>query len=110
MIPFAEFIAAARRASLSDLRRAPDCRVRDAVEFAEMRAFLLERYQDVVVARSLLVGGQTFDCVAGPDATVRAPVRGTECPPGTIPMRRITLEEMVRFATLRDFLGKSPGG
>jgi len=30
------------------------------------------------------------------------------CPEGTIPMRRITLEDMVRFATLQDFFHKSP--
>jgi hypothetical protein len=28
------------------------------------------------------------------------------CPEGMIPMRRITLEEWTRFATLADFLGK----
>jgi len=32
------------------------------------------------------------------------------CPEGTIPMRRITLEEMTRFKTLKDFFRKSPGG
>jgi hypothetical protein len=30
------------------------------------------------------------------------------CPPGTIPMRRITLEEMTRFRTLEDFFRKDP--
>lgn len=32
-----------------------------------------------------------------------------QCPPGTIPMRRITLEVLTRFATLKDFLQKGPG-
>jgi hypothetical protein len=32
------------------------------------------------------------------------------CPVGTIPMRRITLEEMTRFKTLKEFFRKSPGG
>ena len=32
-----------------------------------------------------------------------------EAPPGTIPMRRVTLDELVRFPTLRDFLRKEPG-
>jgi neprosin-like protein len=31
------------------------------------------------------------------------------CPEGTIPMRRITLENMVRFGTLKDFFRKGPG-
>lgn len=30
------------------------------------------------------------------------------CPPGTIPIRRITLDELARFRTLRDFLRKVP--
>jgi len=33
----------------------------------------------------------------------------THCEARTIPMRRITLDEMTRFPTLRDFLRKSPG-
>jgi hypothetical protein len=33
----------------------------------------------------------------------------THCEEGTIPMRRITLEEMTRFESLKAFLSKSPG-
>ncbi|WP_371498088.1 neprosin family protein [Kitasatospora sp. NBC_00374] len=32
------------------------------------------------------------------------------CPPGTIPMRRITLEELARGRSLKDFFQKSPAG
>jgi Neprosin/Neprosin activation peptide len=32
------------------------------------------------------------------------------CPQGTIPMRRITLEDVTRFPTLRAFMRKGPGG
>jgi hypothetical protein len=32
-----------------------------------------------------------------------------DCPEGTIPMRRVTLEQMTRFETVRDFLRKGPG-
>ncbi|GAA1109901.1 neprosin family prolyl endopeptidase [Kitasatospora arboriphila] len=32
------------------------------------------------------------------------------CPPGTIPMRRVTLEELARGRTLRDFFHKVPEG
>ncbi len=32
------------------------------------------------------------------------------CPPGTIPMRRVTLENLTRFANLRDFFRKGPRG
>jgi Neprosin/Neprosin activation peptide len=31
------------------------------------------------------------------------------CPPGTIPVRRVTLEELSRFESLKDFFRKSPG-
>ena len=32
------------------------------------------------------------------------------CPPGTIPMRRVTLEDLTRFGTLKDFFRKGPRG
>jgi len=32
------------------------------------------------------------------------------CPPGTIPMRRVTMEDLSRFPTLRDFFRKGPRG
>jgi hypothetical protein len=109
LIAFAEFIARARSASLADFGRGGDCRVRDAAAFAEMRAHLLERYREAVVVRSLLIDGQTFDCVAGPGGVAVPSGEEMGCPAGSIPVRRITLEEMVRFETLRDFLRKAPG-
>jgi hypothetical protein len=33
-----------------------------------------------------------------------------QCPPGTIPMRRVTLEDLTRFGTLQDFFRKGPRG
>ncbi len=36
--------------------------------------------------------------------------RAMACPPGTIPMRRVTLDEMSQKETLRDFFRKAPGG
>lgn len=32
------------------------------------------------------------------------------CPPGTIPVRRVTLEELSQYENLRDFFRKAPGG
>jgi hypothetical protein len=32
------------------------------------------------------------------------------CPPGTIPMRRVTLEDLTRFETLKHFFRKGPAG
>jgi hypothetical protein len=109
LIAFAEFIATARSASLADFVRGGECRVRDAAAFAEMRAHLLERYRDALVVCSLLIDGQAFDCVAGPGSVAVPSGEAMGCPAGSIPMRRITLEEMVRFETLRDFLRKAPG-
>lgn len=36
--------------------------------------------------------------------------RSMVCPPGTIPMRRVTLDELTQKENLRDFLRKAPGG
>ena len=33
-----------------------------------------------------------------------------QCPQGTIPMRRVTLEDLTRFPTLRAYMRKGPGG
>ena len=33
-----------------------------------------------------------------------------QCPEGTIPMRRVTLEDMTRFPTLRAYMRKGPEG
>jgi hypothetical protein len=33
-----------------------------------------------------------------------------QCPKGTIPVRRVTLEDLTRFPTLRAFMRKGPGG
>jgi hypothetical protein len=33
-----------------------------------------------------------------------------QCPEGTIPMRRVTLEDLTRFETLEDFFAKAPRG
>lgn len=49
------------------------------------------------------------DLVLGPE---RTDLFGNtmNCPEGSIPMRRVTLEDMTRFATVRDFMRKSPHG
>jgi hypothetical protein len=35
---------------------------------------------------------------------------GHVCAAGRVPIRRVTLEDVTRFAMLRDFLGKAPAG
>ena len=55
---------------------------------------------------------------APPDSRTSCSVRNAptcsgntmNCPEGSIPMRRVTLEDMTRFATVRDFMRKSPLG
>ena len=57
---------------------------------------------------------------AEPRASVRQPLQGEpprdrhgnvmQAPPGTIPMRRITLDELSRFRDLDEFRRKAPGG
>jgi Neprosin/Neprosin activation peptide len=61
-------------------------------------------------ARLTAVGGEVpVDAQIRPD---RKDVFGNtmSCPPGTIPMRRITLEEIARFESLSHFFRKSPIG
>jgi hypothetical protein len=45
-----------------------------------------------------------------PDQQVDAFGNSTQCETGTIPMRRVTLQEMTRFGTLRQFFQKGPNG
>jgi hypothetical protein len=70
-------------------------------------AYLLDRYAKVHVVRSYTSGGAVFDCRTSAGATT-AP--GAACPAGSVPVRRTTLVDLTRFATLADFLGKAPGG
>lgn len=46
----------------------------------------------------------------GPDDRFDRLGNSTECEDNTIPMRRITLDELSRFATLQDFFSKIPDG
>jgi hypothetical protein len=86
----------------------PGAQVRDSSAFQQMRAYILAKYQGVRVTRSITdADGGVFDCVQRPSAT--SSPAGT-CPPGSIPMRRITLADLVRFPTLQQFFNKGPGG
>jgi hypothetical protein len=97
--------------------------------FEQMRAYLQRLYRGMTVDRSFAAGGQVFDCVpigqqpgllrpglpAPPPPAPKGPKPGSgaapapHCGGGTIPMRRVTLDEITRFATLQDFLRKAPG-
>ena len=111
LIPFPQFFAAIHGAQYADYAARPRSQVVSLEAFTAMQAYLLQRYAEVQVVSSIRVENQIFDCVVTRDAqTVPLRLKSAACPDGTIPMRRITLEELTRFRTLRDFLGKSPGG
>jgi len=109
--PFATFLADVRRASFGMYRDRPDARIRDERAFDAMRAYLLDRYGQAVVVGSSSMGGTVFDCV---QSATTLPVESREsesgCPSGSIPTRRITLDELTRFPTLEDWQAKGPGG
>jgi hypothetical protein len=111
LIPFPSFIATTRSAVYSDYATQPEAKVLGVEEFIEMQAYILQRYANVQVACSLLVEDQIFDCIILREGhTVLHSQKNKGCPDGSIPLRRNTLEELTRFRTLRDFLGKAPGG
>jgi hypothetical protein len=111
-VPFPEFLAEVKRASYRDYAGKPDTKVQSEPAFEEMRRYLLNRYGSARVGYSYALADATFDCIAtdgaGPSAGPVPP--GSACPAGTVPVRRITLAELVRFSTLQSFLGKGPDG
>jgi hypothetical protein len=131
-IPFAKFKADLSASHMQDFARRQGAAVRDTASFEEMRHYLLNIYDGVTVGHSFALDAQVFDCVPvmqqpgvrlngittldtpPPPPAMQPGVEGVErhpglCAAGTIPMRRITLDEMTRFATLQQFLHKSEG-
>jgi hypothetical protein len=104
-VPFAEYRAEVQRARYDEYARKPGTVVQSEPMFEEMRWYLLNRYDTAQVDRSYLLGDATFDCVGTADQTSS----DVNCPPGTRPVRRVTLAKLVRFPTLQSFLGQSPG-
>jgi hypothetical protein len=126
-VPFDAYLASVSAATYQEYADKPGVQVRDSTEFQQMRTFVLTKYQAAHVSRSYTdSGGGVFDCVqqggslapapasapagavAGQSAPATSPTVG--CAEGSVPTRRITLDDMVRFPTLRDYLGKSPDG
>jgi hypothetical protein len=126
VIPFAVFLEGLRSASYADYAGRPGTRVRSQQAFAEMQTFLLARYADVRVIRSYASGGAVFDCTrqtaplahqpqpagipAGAAGTPQVMVQAQTCPHGSVPVRRMTLSDLVRFPSLNQYLSKGPGG
>lgn len=124
VVPFDEFVGEISQADFDRFRELPGAKVADKSAFEEMRTYLLNHYQGVGVVDSYELDGATFDCTSvQPDRTSppeavpppgqtspsAGPSRMPRCPQGTIAVRRVTLEQLVRFATLDEFLGKAPG-
>jgi len=135
-VPLAAFVAEVAGARYADYAGKSGVAVRDEPPFEEMRRYLIGRYQGADVARSIASGGVVFDClrqsgrVTRPPAPVDAPsappldtappgttppdsaaaAPGGGCPDGSVAVRRVTLDELVRFPTLSAFLGKGPAG
>lgn len=130
-VPLATFLRQVRAASYGDYAGRPGAAVQSRPAFDEMRSFILTRYHGQQAARSFTSHGAVFDCIRAsattpppPPVSAPAPAAGSpaptgapatqaqaaNCPQGSVPVRRITLGELVRFPTLQHFLGKSPGG
>jgi hypothetical protein len=102
-----DLVAQVAAARYADYAGRPGVTVRDEAAFEEMRDYLLSRYRTAEAAGTITVADAVFDCLrqpasAGPDAPAG-------CPAGHVPVRRVTLDDLVRFRTLADFLGKGPG-
>jgi len=109
-VPFPDFLAEVRRAGFRDYAGKPDTKVQGEPAFEEMRRYLLDRYGTARVGRSYVLGDATFDCVGADTLSAGPSAPASPCPPGSVPVRRITLAELVRFPTLQSFLGKGPDG
>jgi hypothetical protein len=112
VVPLVDYLAAVAAARYDDYARKPDARVRDEQTFEEMRQFVLDRYAGTDAARSVRIGDADFDCLLRHGGTAvsagHSPGRAG-CPDGTVPVRRVTLAELVRFETVAGYLGRSPG-
>ena len=124
VIPFSAFLSGVTAARYADYAGRSGVAVRDEAAFEEMRRYLVQRYQAVEVTRSVPDGPAVFDCLRAPGRAASPPAPaappsgsspatavpgpGGICPTGSVPVRRVTLDELVRFATLGGFLGKGP--
>jgi hypothetical protein len=100
--PVTEFLSEVRDAHYSDYA---NTQVASEQEFETMRKYVLDRYT-TPVTRSYLVGDATIDCMG----SANSQATDEHCPPGTVPVRRVTLKDLTRFPTLQGYLAKDPGG
>ncbi|MCC6612399.1 MAG: hypothetical protein IT320_02915 [Anaerolineae bacterium] len=108
-LPFEDFLAQTRAARFADYAQRPGVQVADEASFSAMQQHILRRYAGLRAIRTIFVDSNVFDCIIEMEVQIPAPADADGCPDGSIPMRRITLEELTRFQTLGDFLGKGAG-
>jgi hypothetical protein len=134
-MPFAQFMESVHAARAEQYLNLPHSTILDENAFDEMRAYVLRYYDGVAPTWSFAdAGGSVFDCIpieqqmslrgqTGSPAAPPDPPTGrrgasnkpssqagneVRAPPGTIPVRRLTLEDLSRFPTLGHFLRKVP--
>jgi hypothetical protein len=122
-VPFGTFLASLGSQTYRDYAGRPGTRVLSQQAFDEMRSYLLAYYHGARAVQTHVLSGAVIDCLArggtpaNPPAPAAAPTGSPAtaaqpaiCPPGSIPVRRLTLGQLVRFPTLQHYLAKSPGG
>ena len=124
--PFSDFVRNLSAARASEY--VGHTAVQSTAAFEEMRDYLLGMYNGIVVTHSFAEDSVIFDCVpifqqpsargltsiAKPPPNSPASLRQiansasipSQCGSGTIPMRRMTIEEVTRYDNLEDFLTK----
>jgi hypothetical protein len=114
-LSFQNFLKSVRTATYREyVKKVPDLTKKN---FDEMRAYILDYYDGVKVRRSFPEGASVvFDCVVTETQPALRHRRSTEhaahffasssCTEGTIPLRRLALQEMVRFKSLAAFFQK----
>ena len=128
VLPLTQFLASVRAAQYGQYAAHSGVTVADNAAFAEMKAYILDRYENIDVHRIRYyvvdAAGSIFDCLPQSNSTNLPPTPPRlpgdlgagerlarqdpviSCPPGTIPVQRVTLETLVRFPHLRDFFHK----
>ncbi len=138
-VPFDTFMEQTRTATAVDHMLRATSKVKSPAAFEEMRRHILNMYQGVQVGHSFVLGASYFDCVpieqqpaarilgvevaemppqsliaakpaSKPSATKLDALGNTVgCEEKTVPMQRLTLEEMTRFSSLGEYFDKSTG-
>jgi hypothetical protein len=104
-LAFHDFLRAVRAAKYQDYAGTVTKK-----DFAEMKAYIATYYKGVRVERSFLSEETVTDCVVtSTQPSLRNRFVAAACAEGTIPLRRLTLPDLIRAKTLKRFLEKSPG-